>query len=62
MDGEKEASERFDNVIVKGRDFLSQNDLLKYIRSKFERLSLRNIESHQETILPMQEGIIESRR
>ena len=62
MDGEKEASERFDNVLVEGRDFLSQNDLLKYIRSKFEGLSLRNIESHQKTILPMQEGIIESRR
>ena len=39
------------------RDSISRKDLLKYIRPNFEGLSLRNIESLQEIILAIQEGI-----
>ena len=46
------ASERFDEILIEGIDSIRQEDLLKYIRSNFEGLSLRNIESLQEIILP----------
>ena len=45
--------EKFDEIIIEGRGSISREDLLKYIGSNFERLSLRNIESLQE-ILSMQ--------
>ena len=40
---EEGASERLDEILIEGRDSIGQEDLLKYIRSYFERLSLRNI-------------------
>ena len=56
---EEGASERFDEILIEGRDSISREDLLKYIRSNFEELSLRKIESLQEIILPMKEDIFE---
>ena len=43
MNGER--IERFDEILIEGRDSISREDLLKYIRLNFEGLSLRNIES-----------------
>ena len=37
--------ERFDEIIIEGRDSISREDLLKYIGSNFEGVSLRNITS-----------------
>ena len=51
-------SERFEKILIEGRDSISRKDLLKYIRSNFEGLSLKNIESLQE-VLPIQEEILE---
>ena len=51
---EEGASERFDEILIEGRDSIRREDLLKYIRSNVEGLSLRNIESLQEIILPTQ--------
>ena len=48
---EEGASERFDEISIEGRDSIRQEDLLEYIRSNFEGLSLRNIESLQEIVL-----------
>ena len=45
---EKGVSERLDEISIEGRDSISRKDLLKYIRSNFDGLSLRNIESLQE--------------
>ena len=56
---EEGASERFDEILIERRDSLSREDLLKYIRSNFEELSLKNIESLQEIILPIQEKLLE---
>ena len=56
---EERASERFDEILIEGRDSISREDLLKYIRSNFEKLSLKNIESLQEIISPRQEEILE---
>ena len=56
---EEGASERFDEILIEGRDLISREDLLKYIRSNFEGLSLRNIESLQEIILPIKEENLE---
>ena len=56
---EEGASERLDEIITEERDSISREDLLKYIRLNFEGFSLRNIESLQEIILPMQEGLLE---
>ena len=42
---EEGASERFDEISIEGRDSIRREELLKYIRSNFEGLSLRNIES-----------------
>ena len=44
------ASERFDKIPIEGRESKSREDLLSCRRSKFERLSLRNIESPQKII------------
>ena len=55
---EEGASERFEEILIEERDSISQKDLLKYIRSNFEGLSLKNIESLQE-VLPIQEEILE---
>ena len=55
----KGASENFDEISFVGGNSISRSDLLKYVRSNFERLSLKNIESLQENILPMQEEISE---
>ena len=52
-------SERFDEISIEGRDSISRADLLKYIRSHFARLSLRNIGSLHEIILPIQEKILD---
>ena len=54
MDGGRRASERFDEISIEGRDSINREDLLKYVRSNFEGLNLRNIESLQEIILPIQ--------
>ena len=51
---EEGASGGLDEILIKGRDLISREDLLKYIRSNSEGLSLRNIESLQEIILPIQ--------
>ena len=56
---EEGASERLDKILIEGRDSISRKDLLKYIRSNFERLSLRNLESLQEIILPIQQIFLE---
>ena len=56
---EEGASERFDEISIEGRDSIRREDLLKYIRSNFEGLSLRNIESLQEILLPIQEEALE---
>ena len=40
-------SERFDEILTGGRDSISRQDLLKYIRSNFEGLSLKKVESLQ---------------
>ena len=42
---EEGASERFDEILIEGIDSISREYLLKYIRSNFEGLSVRNIES-----------------
>ena len=55
---EEGASERFEEILIEGRDSISREDLLKYIRSNFEKLSLRNIKSLQKIILPIQEEIL----
>ena len=52
---EEGASGRFEEISIEGENSISREDLLKYIRSNFEGLSLRNIESLREIILPMQE-------
>ena len=54
MNGGRRASERSDEILTEGRYSISREDLLKYIRSNFEGLSLRNIESLQEIILTVQ--------
>ena len=56
---EEGASERLAKIVVGGRDLISREDLLKYLRSSFEGLSLRNIESLQEIVSPKQEEISE---
>ena len=48
---EEGASERFDEISIEGRDSISREDLLEYIRSNFDGLSLKNIESLQEIII-----------
>ena len=55
---EEGASERFEEILIEGRDSISREDLLKFIRSNFEELSLKNIESLQKIILPIQEEIL----
>ena len=40
---EEGASERFDEMLIEGRDSISRKDLLKYIRSNFEGLSLKKL-------------------
>ena len=52
-------SERFDEISIERRNSISREDVLKYLRSNFERLSLRNLESLQEIISPIQEEILE---
>ena len=56
---EEGASGGLDEVFIEGRDLINQKNLLKYIRSNFEGLSLRNIESLQEIILKRQEENLE---
>ena len=56
---EEGASERFDEILIEGRDSIKRENLLKYIRSNFEGLSLKNMESFHEIILPIQEEILE---
>ena len=50
---EEGTSGRLNEILVEGRDSISQENLLKYIKSNFEGLSLRNIESLQKIILPI---------
>ena len=38
-------SRRFDEISIDGRDSISRENLLKYIKSNFEGLSLKNIKS-----------------
>ena len=52
------ASGRFDKILIEGRDSISREDLLKYIKSNFERLILKNIESLQRIISLVQEEIL----
>ena len=56
---EEGASERFDEILIEERDSIRRNNLLKYVRSDFERLSLRNIESLQDIVLALQKQILE---
>ena len=56
---EKRASERLGEILIEGKDLISQDDFLKDKGSNFEILSLRNIESLQEIILPIQKEILE---
>ena len=56
---EEGANKRLDGILIERRDLISREDLLKFIRSKFEALSLRNLESLQEIILPINEEILE---
>ena len=56
---EEGASEGLDEILIERRDSISREDLLKYIKSNFEGLSLRNLESLQKIILPIQEKILE---
>ena len=44
-------SERLDEILIEVRDSIKRKDLLKYIRSSFEGLSLKNIESLKKIIL-----------
>ena len=45
---EEGASEKFDEISIEGRDSINRENFLKYIRSKFVVLSLKNIESLKE--------------
>ena len=56
---EEGASERLVEILIEGRDSISRKDLLKYIKSNFKGLSLRNIEALQEIIWPIQEKALE---
>ena len=56
---EKGTSERFDEILIEGRNSISRENLLKYIRSNFEGLSLMNIKSLKEVVLPIQKEILE---
>ena len=56
---EEGALEKFAEVSIEGKDSISREDLLTYIRSNFKGLSLRNIASLQKIILPIQEDILE---
>ena len=42
---EEGANERFDKTSIEKKDSIYREDLLKYISSSFERLSLRKTES-----------------
>ena len=53
------ASGRLDELLIEGRNSIMRENLMKYIRSNFEGLSLKNIESLQEIILPIQKEILE---
>ena len=55
---EKGVSKRFDGRAIEERDSISLENLLKFIRSNSEGLSLQNIESLRKIILPMQEKIL----
>ena len=57
--GGKEASERCAEISIGGIKSKGLKNLLKYIRSNFERLSKRNIESLKEIILQIQKEILE---
>ena len=50
---------RFDKISIEGRDSTRRKDLLKYIKLNFEELSLKNIESPQKIMLPIQEESLE---
>ena len=54
---EEGESKRFGEILIERRDSISREDLLKYIRSNFEGLSLRKIESLQEIISTIQKEI-----
>ena len=45
---EEGASERFNEILIEKEDSIDREDLLKYIRSNFEGLRLKNLESLQE--------------
>ena len=51
-------SERIDEISIEERDSICRKELLKYKRSNFEGLSLKNIDSFQKIILPIQENIL----
>ena len=46
---------KFDEISIEGRASIRQEYLLKDIKSNFEKLRLRNIESLQQIILAIQE-------
>ena len=50
-----EEGESFDEIPIEGKKSRSREDLLKNIKTNFEGLSLRNIESLQEIIIAVQE-------
>ena len=47
---EEGGSEKLNKILIEGKNLIRRKDLLKYISSIFEGLSLRNIESFQEII------------
>ena len=59
---EKGESERLDEILIEGRDSINREDLLKDLGSNFENLSLKNTESFQQIILPIQEKTLDSRK
>ena len=48
---EEGASEKFDEISIEGRASIRQEYLLKDIKSNFDKLRQRNIESLQQIIL-----------
>ena len=55
----EKASERFEEILIEGKDSIRREDLLKYIRSNSEGLSLKNIESLQKISSPIQDESLE---
>ena len=51
-------SEKLAEILIEGKDSISRKDLLKYFKSNFEGLSLRNRKTLHENISPIQNEIL----